>query len=240
MKILAIDTSSANCSVCICEAEENEFKTIIYKNNSDEKTHSQKLMPLIAQMFDESKLTLDDIGLISCCVGPGSFTGIRIGVATSKAFADSKNIPVTGVTSLESLCYNVENIGYVIPIINAKNNNAYSNLFYFDGKNYSLKHENTADNISIILENFYKFLTDNSITKSITFVGDGSIVYKNLICDIFHDFNITFSENNIQNSISLARCGYNHFKNNLYGDSNYISPIYLRKSQAERIANGEK
>ena len=239
MKILSIDTSSANCSVSICEASEKEFNTIICKNNSDEKTHSQKLMPLIAEMFKESNLSLDDINLISCCVGPGSFTGIRIGVATSKAFADSKNIPVTGVTSLESLCYNVKNTGYIIPIINAKNNNAYSNLFYFDGNSYSLKLENTADNVGAILENFFNFIKTTN-TVNITFVGDGSIVYRDLISTIFHNYKIVFSEDNIQNSISLAKCGYNNYMQGNYGDSDYISPIYLRKSQAERNINDKK
>ena len=60
-------------------------------------------MPLVKQTFDESGLTLDNINLLACCVGPGSFTGIRIGVSTIKAFADVKNIPVISVTSLESL-----------------------------------------------------------------------------------------------------------------------------------------
>ena len=99
MKILSIDTSSKNCSISIVEANNSTFNIISVKNNADEKTHSQKLMPLIDEMFKEVNLSLDNIDLLACCVGPGSFTGIRIGVATVKAFADVKGIPVVGVTS---------------------------------------------------------------------------------------------------------------------------------------------
>lgn len=238
MKILAIDTSSKNCSVCICEAEENNFYIIAEKNNEDEKTHSQKLMPLIEEMFKENKIFLSNIEALVCCVGPGSFTGIRIGVATTKAFADIKQIPTIGVTSLESLCYNVEEEGYIIPIINAKNNNAYSALFKLDNNKYSQEQENIAENIDIILNKFYNFVKDKN--EKITFVGDGAEIYKDNILQKFTKFNINFCNKNLQSSISLAKCGYDKYKKGIYGDSNFILPIYLRKSQAERNINGEK
>ena len=237
MKILAIDTSSKNCSVAIVEANKNQFNIINLKNNDDERTHSQKLMPMIQQIFNESSLKLDDINLIACCVGPGSFTGIRIGVSTAKAFTDAKNIPVVGITSLESLAYNISNNGYIIPIIDAKNNNAYSALYLHDNK-YTLNNENIADNIDIILDKFVSKINNN--IKDIYFIGDGATLYKNLLEEKFSDFNIHFSSDNTQSSISLAKCAYDKYLLGIYGDSNFISPIYLRKSQAERNANGQK
>lgn len=98
MKILSIDTSSKICSVSILE----DTTVILEKHTNDEKTHSQNLMPLIDELFKDTNLTLDNIDLLACSQGPGSFTGIRIGIATIKAFADAKNIPVVGVTSLEA------------------------------------------------------------------------------------------------------------------------------------------
>lgn len=80
MKILAIDTSSKICSVSILE----DNNVIIEKHNDDEKTHSQKLMPLIDETLKQFDLTLDNIDLLACCQGPGSFTGIRIGISTVK------------------------------------------------------------------------------------------------------------------------------------------------------------
>ena len=110
MKILAIDTSSKICSVALMEDQ----KIILEKHTNDEKTHSQNLMPLIDNLFQETDLTLDDIDLLACCLGPGSFTGIRIGISTVKAFSDAKNIPVTGVTSLESLAYNIQSTCLIV------------------------------------------------------------------------------------------------------------------------------
>lgn len=244
MKILAVDTSSKNCSISIAEVDEdNNFKIIISENNNDEKTHSQKLMPMIDDMFKKTNLSLNDINLLACCLGPGSFTGIRIGIATIKAFADAKNIPTVGVTSLESLAYNENTKGFVCPIIDCKNNNVYSSLFFYDNNTYSQIGDNIAENINTALDIFLKNLKSSemfSISNLITFVGDGSILHKDLVQAKFSNYNIKLSDNNIQSSISLAKCAYHKYLNGLYGDSNSVSPLYLRKSQAERAQNGEK
>lgn len=237
MKILAVDTSSKNCSVAIVEVDENKnYNTIISENNDDERTHSQKLMPMIDEMLKKSNLSLDDINLLACCLGPGSFTGIRIGIATIKAFADVKNIPTVGVTSLESLAYNVSQYSLIFPIIDCKNENVYSALFAFENNTYVQIGDNIAENINTVLDNFSKFIKN----KAITFIGDGSILHKDLIKEKFAGSSINFSENNIQSSIFLAKCAYDKYLKGLYGDSNYISPLYLRKSQAERAKDGEK
>ena len=94
MKILAIDTSSQICTVCICE----DTEVLIELNDDNEKTHSQKLMPMIQEAFEKVNLSLDNINLLACSQGPGSFTGVRIGISTAKAFSDAKNIPVIGVS----------------------------------------------------------------------------------------------------------------------------------------------
>jgi len=136
MKILAIDTSSKTCSVAITE----DMKKIIELHSDDERTHSIKLMPMIDEAFKTSCLTLKDMDLLACCLGPGSFTGVRIGISTIKAFTDVTNIPVLGVSSLEGLAYNV--IDNSIPtlqlanilfcsIIDAKNNNVYCGLYRY-------------------------------------------------------------------------------------------------------------
>ncbi len=88
MKILSIDTSSKICSVCLLEDD----KIIKEINIDDGNTHSQNLMPLIDEIFKSTNLTLDNIDLLACSKGPGSFTGVRIGISTIKAFADVTNI----------------------------------------------------------------------------------------------------------------------------------------------------
>lgn len=89
MKILSIDTASSICSVAILE----DKKVIKVVSNEDSNTHSVKLMPQIEQILKDTNLTLNDIDLLVCDKGPGSFTGIRIGISTIKAFFDVTNIP---------------------------------------------------------------------------------------------------------------------------------------------------
>lgn len=230
MRILAVDTSSKNCSVAIVEVYENKnYNIIAFENSDDEKTHSQKLMPIVDKVFKEHNLTLKDMDLLACCVGPGSFTGIRIGIATMKAFADVTNIKTVSVTSLESLSYNIEEDGIIIPIIDCKNNNVYSAIFSRENNTYKQIGENIADNI----DNAIRLYKANVENKNITFVGDGSILYKDLLTSRLSN-KLIFSNKNTQSSISLAKCAYDKYLEGLYGDSNNLSPLYLRKSQAER------
>ena len=230
MRILAVDTSSKNCSVAIVEVYENKnYNIIAFENSDDEKTHSQKLMPIVDKVFKEHNLTLKDMDLLACCVGPGSFTGIRIGIATMKAFADVTNIKTVSVTSLESLSYNIEEDGIIIPIIDCKNNNVYSAIFSRENNTYKQIGKNISDNI----DNAISLYKANAENKNITFVGDGSILYKDLLTSRLSN-KLIFSNKNTQSSISLAKCAYVKYLEGLYGDSNNLSPLYLRKSQAER------
>ena len=230
MKILAVDTSSKNCSVAIVEVDENKnYNVLACENSDDEKTHSQKLMPMIDKIFKETNLELKNMDILACCVGPGSFTGIRIGIATMKAFADVTNIKTVSVTSLESLSYNIEEDGIIIPIIDCKNNNVYSAIFSKENNTYKQIGENIADNI----DNAISLYKANAENKNITFVGDGSILYKDLLTSSLSN-KLIFSNKNTQSSISLAKCAYDKYLEGLYGDSNNLSPLYLRKSQAER------
>ena len=224
MKILAVDTSSKNCSVAIVEVDKNmKFNVIITENNDNEKTN----------------LTLDDINLLAWCLGPGSFTGIRIGIASVKAFADVKNIPTVGVTSLESLAYNVTENSYVASLLDCKNQNVYGAMFFKLKTNYAQLEDNIADSVEATLDQFIdKFSKVQA--QSVTFVGDGSILYKDLIKNkfasnpILANCQLSFSNNNVQSAVSLAKCAYYKLLQGQFGDSNNLSPLYLRKSQAER------
>ena len=109
MKILAIETSSKVCAVALLE---NDI-LIQEKILEDENTHSVKLMPLVDELLRETKTNIQDIDLFACDKGPGSFTGIRIGIATIKAFMDVTNKKAVGITSLETLAYNVKQEGII-------------------------------------------------------------------------------------------------------------------------------
>ena len=226
MKVLALDTSSKMCSVSLIEND----KLILEKTNNDEKTHSQKLMPLIDELLQETNTSLAQIGLIACCVGPGSFTGVRIGVATAKAFVDVKKMDCMGITSLEGLAFGTNKQGYVCSIIDAKNDNVYYSLIEFKDDKYNI--------IFMESNNIYDVLKKIKDYKSIVFVGDGAIKHKEKIIENIED--PYFSENNIQSSVTIGKIALKRYTEGERKGSNSLNPIYLKKSQAERARDGEK
>ena len=124
MKNLAIDTSSEVCGVPILEDD----KLIDDNSLNNGKTHSENLMPLIKEVLERNNLSLKEIDLISCVVGPGSFTGIRIGIAAVKALAEVNNIKIASITSLESLVQNI-NSKTKVSMIDARNDQVYVRNF---------------------------------------------------------------------------------------------------------------
>ena len=188
-------------------------------------THSETLMPIVKNTLSELNITLNDIDLIVCDNGPGSFTGIRIGVATSKAFSDSLNITEIGISSLEALAYNVKTDGIICSLIDAKNNNVYVGVFENIDGNYILRRNFSTENISDLLTEF------KDSEYSITFVGDGAINYKEIISSVLPDKSL-FVGNNSLSAYNLALAGLSHFNNN---DITDVMPLYLRKPQAERM-----
>ena len=237
MRILAVDISSANCSVAIAEIEDGKVHIIEEEHSQNEKKHSEKLMPMVDSILRKNEIKISDFDLIACGIGPGSFTGIRIGIATCKAFIDSqnlsnKNILACGVNSLESLAYNIEYNGIIISLIDCKYNNVYAGIIDHTGVEYKQIDNLLCDNINKVLQRFKNHIKEQD-NKKIVFIGDGSLQYKELIQKEFEDYNIVFSENNIQNATSIAKCAYNKFINKETGGQEVLSPLYLRLSQAE-------
>ena len=220
MKILSIDTSSNICSVSLLE-NNNVIKEL---NIDNEKTHSEKLMPLVKEIFELTNTNLKQVNLIACDKGPGSFTGIRIGISSVKAMAQVLDIPTLGVTSLEGLAYNVELInGTICSLIDARNNQVYCGIF---DNEYNLLEDYLADDINIVIEHLKKY-------QNITFVGDGSIIHKSLLKDNL--CNVQFSEKNKLSSVNIGKCAYKKYLEGCKENADTLLPLYLRKSQAERM-----
>ena len=130
-------------------------------------------------------------------------------------------MPVIDVSSLEALAYNIQNIECetICSLIDARNNQVYCGIF---DKNYKLLQNYLADDINSIIDVLKNY-------NNVTFVGDGAILHKDLL-------NINnFPYDNVIHSKNIAKCAYNKFKNNDTKTANTISPLYLRKSQAERM-----
>ena len=174
--------------------------------------------------LEESNLNLKDIGLLVCDKGPGSFTGIRIGIATVMSFVDSLKIPAIGISSLEALAYNVENVKEnICTLIDARNNQVYCGIF---DKEYNLVEDYIADDIMEVIEKIKKY-------ENITFVGNGSVLHKELL--ISNIKNAKFAEENKQSAKNAGLLGYKKYLENNLHTADTIIPIYLRKSQAERL-----
>lgn len=223
MKILAIDTSSEVCSVAILEDE----KVIDEINLDNGRTHSENLMPLIEEILKRNNFLVSDMNLLACSVGPGSFTGIRIGVSSIKPIAEVLKLKIASVTSLETLARNVEEKERIIvSLIDARNNQVYCGIF--DDK-YNQLEEYRADDIKEIISVLKKY-------ENIIMVGNGAEKHKELIKEKM--YNIKFSENNKQSAVNVGKIGYKKYLENNLKSADTIIPIYLRKSQAERMKKG--
>lgn len=225
MKLLAIETSGKLCGACI--TEDDKIIDILEQENG--LTHSESLMPIIDKLLKQNNIKIKEIDGFICDIGPGSFTGIRIGVATTKAFTDcSTNVKFSGVSSLEALAYNVNTDGIICSVIDCKNDNCYYAIYNLENSNYVEIIPPTAASIFEMIETIKKY-------NSITFVGDGVIIYKDKIIE-----NIKgpkFSNNNKINTKNLAIAGYKIILENRELE---LLPMYLKKPQAERQLEEKK
>lgn len=224
MKILSIDTASNICGVSILE----DTHLICKLDQDTGRTHSENLMPMIQQALKQSNLSLRDINLLACDNGPGSFTGIRIGIATVKAFHDSLSIPCVGVTSLEALAYSIKKEGLIASIIDCKNDNCYFALYQLKNDNYE---EIISPTAKTIIDALKLCQQNSSDFTNLTFVGDGSEKYKELILAKFENCVLAPSKNNSLNSYYVGLACLAKSKEKKSAD---ILPLYLKKPQAQR------
>lgn len=225
MKVLSIETSSKICSVAILE-DKHLIKKIELNNGL---THSESLMPLIKQILEETNLTLSQIDLLVCDIGPGSFTGIRIGVATVKAFSDSLGILCVGISSLEALAYNIKQDGIICSMIDCKNDNCYYAIYKLESNLYTLLESPKADSI----ENCLNFLNYKYANSNIFFVGDACKLYKNKIK--ITSSNFVVSDNPSLDTVDVYALGIAGIdKYAQIGEDEQLLPLYLKKPQAQR------
>ena len=129
MKVLGIDTSSNATSIAVIE----DNKLICEYTVNTKTTHSQKLMPMIENMLKISEVNVNDMDMIAICQGPGSFTGLRIGMATAKALSHVNNLPIIGVNSLELLAGNMDLTDKKIcSILDAQRTQVYMGQYKFE------------------------------------------------------------------------------------------------------------
>lgn len=239
MKILGIDTSTMSANVAVLEDD----KLICEYTINTKKTHSQKLMPMIENMLKLSEIEIKEIDAIAICVGPGSFTGLRIGMATAKAMAHVNNIPLIGVDSLEILGANIDNCNKKIcAILDAQRDQVYTNTYKLeDNKIQALQSEIEIMPIDNLLEKL------SSSEEEWVIAGEAVYKYKEKI-EAISNIVISSPSNNITKASTLCLVARDKFVRNIDVHNCYdINPMYIRKSQAEeqyeekqkRLNNGQ-
>lgn len=224
MKILGIDTSTMAANVAVLEDD----KLICEYTINTKKTHSQKLMPMIENMLKLSDLDIKEIDAIAICVGPGSFTGLRIGMATAKAMAHVNNIPLIGVNSLEILGANMDLCNRKIcSILDAQRNQVYMNKYILKDDKITELEEISIKPIDELLEEI------SSSNEDWVLVGEAVYKYKEKIEEILNIV-IPSPANNITKASTLCFVARDKMLANdqVYNCYN-INPMYIRKSQAE-------
>lgn len=223
MKVLGIDTSSKAASVAIMEDD----KLISEYTINNKTTHSKKLMLIIENMFELNEMSAKDIDLISVCVGPGSFTGLRIGVATAKAIAHVRNIPVVEVNSLEALAFNIAMTNKTVcPMIDAQKKQVYTCKYSWDkdsllkvGDIDVKKVDDLADELKSSCEEF-------------VLLGEGADLHK----EVFENMNNVYIAPKAHRSTrasSICEIAIQKFKKGDTKTHYEVVPYYIRKSQAE-------
>ena len=226
MLTLALESTSLTASAALAR----DGKLLAQYSLNSGNTHSTTLLPLAVHMLNSCKLSVADIDMFACSLGPGSFTGVRIGVATIKGLAFEANKPCIGVSSLEALAYtNRAADGIVCPLINARRTQYYSALFRIcGGKVIRL----TADDI-ILAADLDKFLAPYE--EDIRLCGDG---YESALPYITHTrLKRTPEFLRSPGAFGVAECAaakYAAEDDPSRFTPDVLVPIYLRKTQAER------
>ena len=223
MKILAIDTTGQVASIAIVNEEKiiGEY-TINYKL-----THSQTIMPMIDELIKIINEDIQTIDYIACSQGPGSFTGLRIGIATAKGLALGLNKKIVPVPTLDALAYNIfETDKIICPIMDARKSEVYTSLYKWEYNKLQNITGHIVVNIEEIIEKANKF------DKKVIFLGDAVQIYKEKI--IYNkNFILAPSFCNMQRA-STVGCLAIDIVNNVSLNEKSLEPIYIRKPQAEK------
>ena len=226
MKILSLDTTAEVCTAAICDNGRLLAEMTVNTGN----THSQTLLPVVEQIMKISETVIDDIDCFACSTGPGSFTGVRIGVATVKGIAYGRQKPCVSVSTLEALAYNLIGFeGILCPVMNARRNQVYNALFECCDGRITRLCEDRALSIDELDEEL------SSIGKPVYLVGDGyDITLKG-----FKKTAVSFVPERMryQSGYSVARCAQIKLEAGETLSDSELVPIYLRPSQAERERN---
>lgn len=226
MKILGIDSSGLVASVALMSEGILAGEYTIH----NKKTHSQTLLPMIADMLEMAEVKPEELDCVAVSAGPGSFTGLRIGASTAKGLAWTLGIPIVPVSSLMGLAANISEQGALVcPIMDARRGQVYYGVYRITDGIPDILTEPDVTAVETVLEQV------NAMGNRVIFLGDGVPVFREVIqekCEIEAAF--SDAVNRYQRGASIATLGEILFERGEYVAAGEFAPVYLRKSQAER------
>jgi tRNA threonylcarbamoyladenosine biosynthesis protein TsaB len=211
--ILNIETATKNCSVSVAE---NGNILTIKEINDGNYSHAEKLHPFIQDVLKEANISNDKIDAIAVSKGPGSYTGLRIGVSAAKGLSFAFEKPLISIKTLYSLAHSIVlEEGFIVPMLDARRMEVYSAVY---DNNYKQVREIQAE---IIDENsFSEFLSE----KKVYFLGDGAEKCK----EVIQHSNAVFIDDKFPSSKEMAQLSYEKYKKNDIEDVAYFEPFYLK------------
>ena len=226
MITLAFDSTAKAASVAVTE----DGKLLGLYNIDNGLTQSELLLPMAENLLKSLKLGYSDIGLLAAAVGPGSFTGVRIGVSLIKGIAFGRDIPCVSVSTLEALAENLVPLkGILAPCMDARRSQVYNALFISDENGIRRLTEDRAISLSELAEEL-KSYTGMPVYLS----GDGYGVAYKALSELGVNLSRTPELLICENAYSIAKIAEEKYKRGEYTDDLGIAPTYLRMPQAER------
>ena len=227
MHVLAIETTGKYASCALIDAKAN----IISKTSKETMSHLKNLMPMIDALLKEAKLDKKDLTGIAVSVGPGSYTGIRIGIATAKAIAQSLDLPCVPVKTLNSFIYQEKEPGLICPIINARRGQVYGALF--DRGEYNVR--------TLIAPGPYMLADMLDFVKAVAFgkvlfYGDGIDAYEKEISEVIKPDRREFADEKVryQHAEAVAQDAFMKFLRGQTITYDELEAEYMRETEAEQ------
>jgi len=222
MKILAVDTATKSCSVALVDNGVLSAELTVATGE----THSKHLMRTIEMVLERSGHVLSDLEGFAVIRGPGSFTGIRIGISTVKGLAMALGKPVVGISSLDALAAQSASPGFLIcPFLDARKREVYFSRYRLvDGELQSEVAEQVASPVRAL----------EGIGEACLFVGDGAILYRDVIIDNLGGLaHFVSGSPNIIRACTVGILGQDRLEKGLAADVDTFVPHYIRRSDAE-------
>ena len=225
MLILAFETSAKAASAVLLDG--NKLLAESYQNTG--MTHSQTLMVMAEDMLKQCGTTASDVDAVAVAEGPGSFTGVRIGVAAAKGFAWGREIPCYGVSTLEAMAESLGIYdGYVCPVMDARRSQVYNALFEVNRGKIVRIREDRAISLDDLAEDV------KNLEKPVFLVGDGSNLCYNTLLERVPSLVLPPEHRMHQRAVGVGLIAARELTAGVPGDAASLTPNYLRLSQAER------